>query len=864
MSFEDCIAEVRQDDTVSKDMVDDAERVWNEKRAEYRSRGEDELTADRLAEQDVMDFLKAEAASQRHRKMMTLANNQKILDATADASDENLQGFATHSLKYLDLKARRLEKYFRNEIGRYLDANYRNVFSQQVGADVQPKIIAEMMGEATDDEAAKAMASTLKSAFERMRVMANRAGAVIPKLDDWAVPHMHNRWQVMYAGIERIAKERGVSPRQVEAQMAISRNMRQQVFSRSFDQWFDDVAPRLDWTRIIDHETWLPFQRGEFQPDVEAQRRFLKSIFDEIVYGPNSAKAEYSGGRGTALWRRHGQRRVLHFKDSENWLTYNKKYGSGDIHQTLISHVQTMARDIVHMQEFGPNPTIGADFQGQAIIAEARKRGLNVDELTPNLQHAEKMFRIERGGRLPNGYWKTLSANFFSTARRVTYGNMLELASVASLSDNAFIRGMARSIGADPNKALAQNVMNMVELAKSRSPTSPTMRHWRWITDTHNDPGASAARFEAEIGASEWAEKFSTSVMRLSGLTGMTDSGKFTAQVTWAAQLSTQMGRRFEDIDPQILTRLQEAGVTASDWAHFSRADTAFTPEPGVHFLHDIYWREATDLPAEQADEIALKFGAAAEMAIEEAVPTQNLYMRAIIDPVGVDLEPGSLTYELLKSAGMFKSFPLSVTGNQYGVLSRLPSGASRWNHGLKVFLEATITGAISLQLGEVSRGNDPRPMDDPRFWSAAVLKGGGLAIIGDLIVAGETTWQGGLASYFAGPMVQLAQDTTNLTLSNMVEVGRAVMAGEEIDTNLVPELRDYIGRYLIPKDMMYFGPAIDRMLLDQAQIMLDPESADAILAKATKKENLYGNGAWWMPGSPSPDRAPSFDLTGQ
>ncbi|QDP64908.1 MAG: hypothetical protein Unbinned5081contig1001_65 [Prokaryotic dsDNA virus sp.] len=864
MSFEDCVNSATGDGHGSKGQGEEATRLWKERAAMYKRQGYQPHIAEVMAAEDVKVALKKQAGEIRHVYLSRIANMNMIRKATSDASDEAIKNFATRSMKILDMKSRRLKRHFDAKMSEYLATNYRDMLGRPTDPATMLDMVRELYGENTGNVNAKAMAEAVDYAKEDMRLMFNEAGGIIGKLENRGLKHVHNRIQVMNAGIGRLAKERGVSTARIKAEMAIPGDKgaaaRQAVFENSFDQWFEDIGPKLDWTRIEDFLTGKPFQaEGGSAPDIETQRSLLKEMFDSIVYGDRAKDPSYGKNSGTALYRQHAKSRVLHFKSADDWIAYNKVYGTGDPHKSLMAEVHQLSKDIVAMREFGPNPDLGLDFQGQNILAEAKKRGLTPSSMESDINHAKRMMKIERGGNIPSGYWGAMRANFFSTTRKVLSANLLERAVVASLSDNAFIRGAVRSIGGNPNNALSNQVRIIAELAKSKALSTEEMMQWRWITDTHADPGVSAARFEAEMPAAEWSERFSTGVMRASGLTSVTDAGRFNATQIWAGQLGTQIGRKFEDIDPALLTRLKEVGVTEGDWIEFSRADLAFEPEKGVRFLNDLYWREATDLPDNVADDIFLKFGAAAETFVEEGVATQSLYARAMIDPAGTNLEPGSLIYELLKSGGMFKSFVMAVTANQFNTIKRLPTTEARVAHGAKVIAESTMIAALALQIGEIANGNDPMPMDTTDFWARAVMKGGGLAILGDLFATGETKWGGGFPGYIAGPMVQLTGDTWDLTVSNAVEAGRSILTGEEMKTGFAKEARRYVGRYAIPKDFVFLGPAVDRLLLDQFQMVLDPESINALEKASKLRENRNGNGSWWMPGSPVPNRAPNL-----
>lgn len=183
----------------------------------------------------------------------------------------------------------------------------------------------------------------------------------------------------------------------------------------------------------------------------------------------------------------------------------------------------------------------------------------------------------------------------------------------------------------------------------------------------------------------------------------------------------------------------------------------------------------------------------------------------------------------------------------------------SRYAYLAEHMAVGTLLAAISLQAVALYKGQDPNdmnPMTNPEFWGRALLASGGLAVVGDLVTTGSTSWGGGLPGYLAGPVAQAGSDALALTFGNLTEAGLQFMRGEPIDTNLIPEARRFVDGYLIPEPP-FVGPAVDRLILDQFQILLDPESRESLLQAARRNEQRYGNAAWWVPGRPMPGYAP-------
>ena len=374
-----------------------------------------------------------------------------------------------------------------------------------------------------------------------------------------------------------------------------------------------------------------------------------------------------------------------------------------------------------------------------------------------------------------------------------------------------------------------------------------------WVADTLADPGIALARFQSEVPPGEIAERLSSASMRIQGLSGWTDAGRIAFQMEMAGLMAANAGRTLSDVDAPLQKALRDVGVTDDDWAQFTRAEHMFTAGNGATFASPIYWREATDLPYDQAEDIFFKIQGMIEEQTEFAVPTQSLLARGMVDPSAYDIPPGTLPYEIVKSGLMFKSFAMTFTVNQWRRTMAQPSLAGKIGYAANLVGGATALGAVSLQLAEIIKGNDPQDMTDGMFWARAGLKGGGFAVVGDIVSAGQSSWGGGFGSYVAGPMPQVAQDAWNLTIKNAWQFAMGA------DTNLPKELSTAIKRYTPMAQTPAIGPAFDRLVADQLHSFLDPDAERDFRKKATAQKNAYSNGSWWMPGSPLPDRAPNL-----
>lgn len=814
MSFFDCLEEGMGGGEIDKARGIRAQAMWKELSDQYEGQGHPRHNAEALAGEDVKEAFKREYGSDRHVFTARMANNRKLQAAVANTGD--LSSMQTQSVERLDYQGRSLVRRFNARLGSFLKEHHRDLLGRVTKPAEMRKFVAELHGEATGDAAVQALAAGVRDALEDMRLMFNEAGGLAGKLDNWGLSHSHNRRVITKAG---------------------------------FEKWFTDIQPDINWRQVENFATGKPFQpEGASVPDIAMQRRFLKEIYDNLSYGKESREAVYGANGGNALYNSHSDQRVLHFNNADAWIRYNQKYGSGDPMKALMGHVHKMARDIVAMREFGPNPKLGVEYQQQLVAKRVRDEGLSPETGLGNGKHAARMFKVESGGVGAETLIQDYVSTFLSSTRHVLTSAFLDRAVVASISDVNTMRLAAQAMGMNPSNVLQQQVNLM-----TKSMTRDEAMRAGWVADTLADPGIALARFQSEVPPSEVAERLSSASMRVQGLSGWTDHGKIAFQMEISGVLASFARKKLSEIDHPIRQFLVDAGVTESDWAHFTNPEHLFTAGNGATFASPNYWRETTNIDPSMADDIFFKIQSMIEEQTEYAVPTMSLWARGGVDPAAFDMPPGTLPYEIIKSGLMFKSFNMTFTVNQIRRIAAQDTLGGKIGYGMNLAAGAALMGSMSLQIGELIKGNDPLDMTDPMFWGKSAMKGGSFGVIGDIVSTGQSSWGGGFGEYVAGPMPQALGDLWNLTIKN----GYQLATGQ--DTNFAKELTTAGKRYTPMGQTPLAGPAIDRLFWDQLQLLLDPEAGAAISKKARARENRDGNDAFWVPGQAAPSRAPDF-----
>ena len=340
-----------------------------------------------------------------------------------------------------------------------------------------------------------------------------------------------------------------------------------------------------------------------------------------------------------------------------------------------------------------------------------------------------------------------------------------------------------------------------------------------------------------------------------------------------------QCRQKFGDLDPGLQTLFGRYGMGAAEWDAIRQftpsvmgdADAfvrgrqpgadAFPKNPTPSTIRDagklmagsqtgdaldpIRYLKASDIADERLAERYL------EMILQEterAVPSGTVANKALW--VGQN-QPGSFRGELMRSISMLKSYGTIVLMQDWGRVAA-EIGRGRKLGGARfmasIVISSTLLGALAMQLKSLSRGEDPRPMDEPEFWGAALMQGGGMGIYGDYLFGSVNRFGGGFAGSLAGPVASRASNLWNLTGGNVIQFA------QDEPTNFGRESVSFARMNLSMP--FYLRLAYERVLLDELQKVADPEAYQAFRRKASKLKTQFKTGYWWAPGETGPRRA--------
>lgn len=825
-TFQECLLSAVEQGAVTKEEAAELGRRFEDIRAQKRLELGDGAAA-AAAKEALEKALRAEAAEQRRQVLLTAAAKNKVggylqgfrtAKGEADIFEATLNLFESFGGGITGLRGRTeaIVGLAHSQLTQTLQTFRRTAISgRRLNRPMADDIVRELKGEATGSAEAFTMARAIEDVFESLRQRFNAAGGAIQKLDGWGLPHSHDGAAVIKAG---------------EA------------------EWRRFIKPLLDPARMKDPLT------GEALTPARLDQ-VLSGAYANIVSNGWATREpmmqRFGGGKLASQRQEH---RFLVFKDADSWLQYDRQFGTGDPIVSVFNHINGMARDIAALELLGPNPSAMVEWLKQVNAAEFGKHKAGRPSLYREGNKAQEWAggsaayltnRIDAVWQYARGRENLspgVSAAFGSVRNTLTSAYLGGAALTAAPTD-PFIDALARHVAGLPIWPAFTAILDVFRSA----PREQAVRAGIVLDDFLHITRDEARFTTISTGAHEWSKWLADRTLTWSGLSPITQARKHVFALDWMAALADHKDMPFAEVPERLRQRLEAYGVSASDWQRLAKFEP-HRPQPdsaGILRPSDIA-REDVPL-AEKL--LGLIYG-----ETERAVPSGTLRSRSLILN---GRTRGSVSGELIESMLQFKSFGLSFTSLQLQALQdELARG--KWSgaaYASALAIGLTIGGAMAIQLGNITQGRDPQPVNDPKFILAAIQRGGGFGLFGDFMFSDVNRHGGGFVETIAGPTLGLVGSIGKATIGNLHELaqGKETHAGREA-TQLLRRNTP------VASSLWPIRAAYNRVLLDQLQYLADPEAHKSFAEQRRRYERETGATFWWQPGEAMPQRAPGFE----
>ncbi len=746
----------------------------------------------KIAAQDILKQSQNIAALD-HGKLSSMEVIDRMVAAHGDMS----------GIQSIDSKARGIASIYRGELVDFY-TNIKGGLGVFTDQELVQKIVRERFGENTGDALAKKISDKMGDVFETMRDRFNRNGGDIGKLDNWGLPQTHNIGKIAKAGKE---------------------------------VWVNKAESLID-TRQYVHEN------GDYYSQQEI-RSLLEYTYDTLSSdGANKIEVgrQATGGSTSKVTNRHGESRVLHFKDAESWLEYQSEFGGMQFVDLVEAHINGLSKDIAMVENLGSNPKTALKILMDAAAKKDWEKGIDENKTQSSRKRAQVMFDEFSGGNTPQSQ---VLANLGIAYRSMNVASMLGGTTIASLADQATIAKTAHVHNLSYRKAFG----GLIEQLNPANKADRELAHSLGLAT--EEMLGSIARWSDDgltstYGKSEKLARISsgvaTQVMRVSFLNALTSASK----VGFTKLLMEKYGRlsrskAWNDLDVQDRELLSNTGLDERAWQVFQLAEPVVDRKGNqlmsARSIYEIPDEKLTAFgdPKQVKDQVASQLQAhlldEQGMAVIEAGLRERTWMT-----VGAK---GTITGEVFKGLMQFKSFSASFLMRQGSRTMAQEGLKGKAAYGVPLFVTMTLLGGLVVQLRELLNGNDPQTIydsNDPKkagsFFMRSLVAGGGLPVLGDILVAGTDTSGRDANSFVSGP---LGSDFTGLL---GLTVGNLTQYNEGKDTNFGNEAFKFVKGKIPAQNLWYTKAAINRMVFDEMQDTIAPGYREKALRKAERQQD--------------------------
>lgn len=684
----------------------------------------------------------------------------------------------------------------------------------------------------TGDKVAEGLAKAWTKATDYGVKLYQDTGGILNHLEEWRLPQMQNRTKLWKVG------------------------------GKQGETWIKDHMRWLDWNKM----QWPNGARI----DPADRERVLSEVYKTMKTGGDIRikPGQYRGAGGGGL----ADHRFLIYRDADSWLAAHAKYGDGSIYETMMQHVEGMARRIATIKSFGPKPAFGLEqmiSNMKRIAADAdvaadkpprtlpmigeTKFGIPTtykDEATAATNYLRDAFQVKvRGMNAPENGSASLAAGMLANTRQAIMSAVLGSTYLYQGTQDFFTAALRYRLAGLP---LFKSVATYAKLFTGQDKDLVrTLQRAGFINLSQSRIAHGYTRMTGlEPQGNRFTQRLSDTIMRASLTEWHAASARFTTAAEFTGALADWRHLPFDQVPGKRI--METHGITPEDWD--AMRSTPLHVEGGHSFLFPDDHIDKTTIGTEAdrfhtADLFMSMINQEAKLATIEAQVATALTLKGTT-------RPGTLLGEVARSLAMFKNFPLTVfnTHIRQALLENTIPG--KIGYAAQVLLGMTLFGAVGVVLHDLSAGKNPQSMFDknhivsPEFWTRAALASGGFGIIGDLI-AGNLQHGKTLGETLAGPLVNEGSDAINLA----GEATKAV-AGEK---NHFARAANSFGQRWMPGSTLWWLKApLRAMIWDNLLKATDPTAAEVFRRRVTAAQQ-NGQSYWWGPGNTLPTSAPDL-----
>jgi len=814
-----------------------------------------EIAEELMDELDKFALLEKRNALMSIRAMRSIKKNAKLHDSLY----EGLLGFLEDSRRKVEGAGRGVNAVIEGWKSKYLG----ELKSRLVGAGVYEDFRKDLLEKEIFQEFYSPGSSGSKKAQSIRDIMfslkqdliekQNRHGSFINFLPEHVKRQSYSN--------HLIKKQFG--PERFKNILHLNRWLTPKEYEATFKAWRDFVKPLLD--------AELTFKDSD--PD-----KFLRGAFDGIMSGKHGPMIKANGAevnakffKAGALARKASVDRTLHYRDGESSYTAHKAFSIDPLSHGFLMELEHSSTNLGLMQTMGPNPEQALLEVINDLEFEYSRKGSEkqVRELQKNKSKLMTALKFLNGeARIPeNPTLQTAVASVYSVISQAKLGRILLFA----IPDKALLQSTLTRNGVRSMQAFS----SALKLTKPAN-EADRLRLMNIGAEIRSLVSSVNGRFStgSEGHIPSVLNKSQNLFFEFAGINYMDNIGTASVLQALTRQAGNQANLPWENLIPEFREMLFKFGFNAEEWDTIRatgysvdangvvletkgtpRTETenwltpdrfADIPEAQLNKLLDLDGLKNTDTNRKKkVDELESKFRSWLSSQRDEAVliPGSKEHRLA-----AWGTQAGTALGSTARLLMLFKSFPITMYTK---IIRREIQGSGARNfqdwakaeknsnyHTMQLVSMMTLAGYLSLTIQDLLEGKEPRKMVDDKgnfdtekslsVLRDSFLRGGAGSLYGDLLMRQYDNSYNTVARAVGGPVLGEVEKLASMTQDASSGELKGVDAFKFVKGN-TPWL-----------NMFYIKPALDMLLFNNIQEMLDPGSLRKIERENEKRGANY------------------------
>lgn len=429
--------------------------------------------------------------------------------------------------------------------------------------------------------------------------------------------------------------------------------------------------------------------------------------------------------------------RIVEIPNADAWKRIMKRFGNDDVTENIWEDLAKDAQTIAVANNFGPNPNrVFSRLEAEAKLADKGKKDLT--KIGSSFFSPRKRYNVLTG-QIDDPSIPFLS-DVMGAARNLVGAALLSAASLSAISDQAFVRNVARNFGPDLGRVLNKqwkfykdNFTSQKELEQAALRAGISIQHVL-------QSGGAANRF-TETGItgslSKITNRFMDFTLGSNGLNLMTRVAEWTVDLdiqggmAKAIQIArSKEGGILNNLPDNIKALADEVGLKEK---HLQKLSEVIEEDADVGYIFKP--EKITDV------DTLTKFSGFKHQLIREGVPRPGLTAKTIQSG---GLKAGTIEGEVWRLLSQLQGFPISVFTNSMRIFaesSRYSDNLSRFTAFSRLAAEGLVLGALGIQLKQLGSGKSTYDWDNPDLWMSAAIMSSPLGILTDKAAAIPAEW---------------------------------------------------------------------------------------------------------------------------